>query len=76
MFNPRRMMELKNMKDGFEQRHPKVPLFLKAVSEAGISENSVIEISIKNPDGRDFCSNIKVTPEDLEMLEHIKELKR
>lgn len=64
------------MKDGFEQRHPKVPLFLQAVSDSGITENSIIEISVKHPDGRSFCSNIKVTPEDLEMLQHIKELKR
>ncbi len=63
------------MKDAFEQRHPKVPLFLKAVSSAGFSEDSIIEISVKNPDGQNFCSNIKVSQEDLEMLAKLKELR-
>lgn len=75
MVNPRKIIELKNMKDAFEQRHPKVPLFLKAVSAAGVCEDSIIEICVKNPDGRNFCSNIKVFQEDLEMLEKLKNLR-
>ena len=75
MFNPRKMMEMKKIKEQFEQRHPKVFPFLQTVSQSGICEGSIIEINVTRPDGKNFCSNIKVTPEDLEMLQQLKTMR-
>ena len=65
----------KSIKNEFEQRHPKVPLFLQAVSGAGIAEGTVIELSVTSPDGQNYCSNIRVTAEDLKLIETLKQMR-
>ena len=75
MFNPKKIMEMKALKDQFEQRHPKFFPFLQAVSQNGICEGSIIEINVTCPDGRNYCSNLRVTKEDLEMLQQLKNIR-
>ncbi|MBB5264608.1 hypothetical protein HNP82_001735 [Catenibacillus scindens] len=75
MINPKRLMEMKRLRDEFTQRHPKFSMFLEAASKEGISEGSVIEISVTGPDGRRMCSNIRVSAEDLELLDTLKQLR-
>ena len=75
MINPMKLMELNRLKNEFEQRHPKVPLFLQAVSGAGIAEGTVIELSVTSPDGQNYFSNIRVTAEDLKLIETLKQMR-
>ena len=37
-------------------------------------EGSVIEITVTAPDGRNYCSNIKLNSEDLEFVDCLKTL--
>lgn len=54
--------------------HPKFPMFLNAVSREALIEGSVIEITVTTPEGKNYCSNIKLKQEDLELVECLKSL--
>ncbi len=58
----------------FRLNHPKFPLFLNAVSQEALVEGSVIEITVTTPEGKNYCSNIKLKQDDLEMLDCLKSL--
>lgn len=75
MLNPKKLLELKNMKDAFERRHPKFFPFLQAVSQSGISEGSILEINVTRPDGKVLSSNLRLTAEDLELLAQLKNMR-
>lgn len=66
------LLKLKNIWSKFEENHPKFPLFLKAVSQEGLHEGTVIEVNVTTADGRNFASNLKIRPEDLELIEELK----
>ena len=53
-------MQFKKYWDEFTSRHPKFPMFLTAIMQNGIKEGTIIEIQIKNPDGKEFASNMKM----------------
>ncbi len=74
MMNPASMMKIMNLKNEFHRQHPKFAAFLKAAMAKGVQEGSVIEITVKNPEGEEMTANIKVQPGDLELLREIKEL--
>lgn len=69
--NPMAMMKIKGLLDRFRSNHPKVPMFFSAASQ-NIGEGSIIEISITNADGKKLCTNMKVTADDLELFEQLK----
>ena len=52
----------------------KKTLFLNAVKNSGISEGSILEVQITQPDGEVMKTNIKVTQSDLELFEQLKTL--
>lgn len=68
------LRKLKGCLERFRAGHPKFPLFLKAVSQEALVEGSVIEITVTAPDGRNYCSNIKLNSEDLEFVDCLKTL--
>ena len=70
MMNPKMILQLKTMLTKFRQNHPKVPLFFSAASKA-INEGSVIEISLTTAEGRELCTNMRVTEDDMEMVRQL-----
>lgn len=68
------IQKLKECIGHFRSNHPKFPLFLNAVSREALIEGSVIEITVTTPEGRNYCSNIKLGQDDLELLECLKSL--
>lgn len=58
----------------FRQNHPKFPMFLKAISEEALVEGAVIEITVTTPEGKEYCSNLKVKASDLELIETLKNM--
>lgn len=66
------MQKLKNELNAFRLNHPKFPLFLKAVSQDALTEGTVIEISVTTPEGKNYCSNIKLKAEDMEFINSLK----
>ena len=73
-FNPMKLMELKNLRDRFAQNHPKFVKFMSDLASSQIEEGTILEVTVKKPDGRTMVSNIKVTASDLEMLQAIKQM--
>ena len=69
-----RLQKLKSGIDRFRANHPKFPLFLKAVSQDALREGSVIEISVTTPEGKNYCSNVRLNADDMELMETLKNL--
>lgn len=70
--NPLKLMELRRIRDTFEKNHPRFFPFLRAVSQKGIQEGSIIEIQVTTPKGESFKTNLKLSASDLEVLEKVK----
>lgn len=75
MINPAKLLELNRMKNAFEQRHPRIFPFLTAISKDGLREGSIIEMNVKTPEGKNYCANMKVTREDLELFQELKKMR-
>ena len=68
------LQKLKGCLDRLRSGHPKLTLFLKAVSQEALVEGSIIEITVTAPDGKNYCSNIKLNSDDLEIVDCLKTL--
>lgn len=65
------LMQLEKEWSAFKARHPKFPLFMKAVYGKALSEGTVIEIKVTAPDGEVLNSNLKLKEEDLELIRRL-----
>lgn len=74
--NPAMMMKIMGAKNKFNQNHPKFMAFLNAAFTGGIEEGTVIEITVTKPGQGPLTSNLRVTRDDLELLETLKEMGR
>ena len=73
--NPMKLLQLKESWTRFTNAHPKFPMFLKAISNRDVfAPGTVVEISINTADGRNFTTNVKISEEDLQLFEDVKEL--
>lgn len=72
--NPMKLLQLQGAWNQFKNNHPKFPLFMSAVAKEGIREDTVIEIKITTPEGRDYNANLKLTASDMELIETLKNL--
>lgn len=68
------LQQLKSGIDRFRAGHPKFPLFLKAVSQDALREGSVVEISVTTPEGKNYCSNVRLNADDIELMDTFKNL--
>ena len=62
--NPKKLFKMQMAWKQFNDTHPKVLPFIKAVEAAGIREGTVIEIRVETPEGEKF---------DLDLLKGMKE---
>ena len=72
--NPMQLLKMKSAWDRFRAAHPKFPLFLNSVMQDGIREGTILEFTVTEPDGRCYCSNLKISQEDLALFQELKEL--
>lgn len=70
--NPMQLLKIKGLWNEFTGRHPKFPAFLKALGQGAVTEGSVIEITVTTGNGQKISSNLKITAEDMALLEEIK----
>lgn len=72
--NPAKLFQLKSSWDRFTATHPKFPMFLRAVSGSDvIKEGTIIEVNITTADGRSFSTNVRLTPEDMQLFSDVKD---
>lgn len=72
--NPMKLLWLKGAWEQFRLRHPRLSPFLGAVSQHAMQEGTIWEITAVTPDGRKYSSNLKLTAEDIQLLEELKNL--
>lgn len=72
--NPLKAMALKAEYSRFQTRHPKVVPFFNAVYGSALKENTIIEMQVSTADGKQYSSNMKITAEDIKMLQDLREL--
>lgn len=71
MFNPTKLIKLKNAWKIFSDNHPKFSKFLNAVNKNAIEEGTIIEINVKTKDGKEINSNIKLKESDIELFQEL-----
>lgn len=74
MVNPASIMKLMNAKNKFSANHPKFVAFLSMIFSKGITEGTIIEITVTRPGEQPVTSNMKVLESDLELMEELKSL--
>ena len=68
MVNPAMLLTLKKKWEEFSVRHPQFVSFIQALKGRGVTEGSIIDITVTMPDGEKFQSNLKLSAEDIEMI--------
>ena len=74
MMNPSAIMKMMNAKNKFTENHPKFVAFLNAVFSNGITEGTVIEITVTEPGQEPITTNMKVKQSDLDLMQEFQEL--
>lgn len=72
--NPAAILQMMNLWNKFKQNHSKFPKFMTAVYQNGIKEGSIIEINVTTADGQSLNSNMKISADDMELIEQLKNL--
>nr|WP_297703784.1 hypothetical protein [uncultured Butyrivibrio sp.] len=70
--NPMMLMQLQQRLSLFQQDHPKVIPFMQAVGNNAVTEGTVFAVKVTTPDGKVLESNIKLTANDIETINMIK----
>ena len=76
MANPMDMMKLAQRLQIFSSQHPRAIAFLRDTAQNVVQTGTIIEMKVTTPDGHERISNIKLTQEDLETIEILKNLKK
>ena len=69
------IMRLQQEWNNFQMRHQKVPAFLAGIRSKQPCVGQEIAVAIRYPDGSEFKTGIRVTAEDLALLETLKSIK-
>ena len=62
------LLKMKQAWAAFNGNHPKFLPFLNAVKQRGMPVGTVVDISVKYPDGGTMHTNISVKESDLELI--------
>ena len=73
--NPMVLMKLKGELEKLTQRHPKFSKFALYLAEQELPVDTVLDVSVKTPEGRTVHANMKLDNEDLQLIKLLKELK-
>ena len=73
--NPMEMMKLGERLRLFQSQHPRAIAFVQDVAANAIQEGTIMECKVTTPDGNERVTNIKLTAEDLETVQILKNLK-
>jgi hypothetical protein len=73
--NPASILKVMELKKKFDKNHPKFGAFLKAAGGDALTEGAVITVGIQAPGKNELVTNLKVTADDLALIEELKNLK-
>lgn len=70
--NPMKLMQLRGLEDQFKKNHPRVEPFFAAAA-AAVDEGTVIDVTMTTAAGDTLRTNLRVSAEDMEMIQKLKE---
>lgn len=71
--NPLSLVKLKPLLKKFKEDHPKFLMFVrKALQEA--DENSIVEVKITTAEGKEYFTNIKVSENDMHLVNEMRNI--
>ena len=73
--NPSDMMKMMGGFKNFQEAHPKAVAFFRSVFGSGIPEGTIMELTVTKPNEAPVTTNIKVTAQDLELIESLKNMR-
>lgn len=68
--NPMDLLSLRGDLQAFDQRHPKLKMFLSDAAKR-LDTGAVLEISVTDADGNKIRTNFRVMDEDKQMLQKL-----
>ena len=71
--NPLALMQFKNRLEKFYSQHPRVVAFFKE-NHKELREGAVLEIKITTPEGRSIVTNMRLSRDDVESIEMLKQV--
>lgn len=74
MVNPMEMMKVAGIVKKFQANHPKVVSFMQHELATSIPIGSVIEVTVTKPGESPVTTNFRVQPDDIEMVEALKNM--
>ena len=72
--NPAAMMQIMTALKKFESTHPKFVAFIKTMFGKGITEGTIIQLTVINPGQDPVTTNIRVQQSDLELVKQLQDL--
>lgn len=66
--NPMELLRLKSDLKTFRSNHPKFAAFLRYSADHCIKAENVVEITVRQPDGRETRSNLRLSEQDAKMI--------
>ena len=73
--NPLQLMKLFGMNKKFQKNHPKVSALFRTHFAGGLTEGTVLEISVTKPGEETVSTNMRVLKSDLDLIEELKKMK-
>lgn len=70
--NPIAMMQVAGRVKIFKEQHPKAIAFIQSISGGDLREGTVIELKVTTPEGKESVANIKLTQDDIETFNLLK----
>ncbi len=74
--NPMKLLQMKSSWERFQKNHPKFLGFIGAIQRQGIREGMILEIKVTSPEGEELVTNLKVTSDDIALLQELQELSK
>lgn len=71
--NPLALMQIKPKLEKFQQRHPKFIQFFGFAGKS-ITKDSILKISVTDPEGKKIVTSIRVDQEDIELFQQLMSL--
>ncbi|MDE6036357.1 MAG: hypothetical protein K2G36_10695 [Ruminococcus sp.] len=73
--NPLALVKIKPLLKKFKENHPKLLMFVrKTVNE--VDDGSIVEVKVTTSEGKEFFTKVKVTGEDMELVNEMREFLR
>ncbi len=72
--NPAELLKLKSDLKAFEKEHPKFLSFLRYCADRGMGEGTVVDVTLRYPDGTDTHANMRLTEQDAQTLQRLRKV--